>query len=78
MEAQINDFKELEPSKKEEAGELNLFGFNACGDRRKAQEQAWEHVEKSTQPCIFQIEFQRTVDHFRLDLAVYNPYYQTE
>lgn len=54
LDAQINDIKELEPkSKKEEGGSLGLFGFNACYDRKKAQEMAWEHVEKSTTPCIF-------------------------
>lgn len=53
LDAQISDIKELEGSKKEEPESMNLFGFNACYDRKKAQEMAWEHVEKSTTPCIF-------------------------
>lgn len=36
MDAQINDIKELEPSKKIEAASMNLFGYNACYDRRMA------------------------------------------
>ena len=52
LEAQIADIKELEPGKKEAPVPMALFGFNACYDRRKAQEKAWEHVEKSTTPCI--------------------------
>ena len=55
MEAHISDIKELEAnkSKKEPSCEMNLFGFNACYDRKKAQEMAWENVGKSTTPCIF-------------------------
>lgn len=77
LDAQISDIRELEPnkSKKELAECMNLFGFNACYDRKKAQEMAWEHVEKSTTPCIFQIEFNRELDYFKLNRPEYTPYH---
>lgn len=78
MDTQISDIKELEPTKKEAAGSMNLFGFNACYDRRMAQTKAWEHLEKSTTPCIFQIEFNSSVNNFKLDKPEYTPYFQTE
>ena len=53
LEAQIADIKELDPGKKDSAIPLALLGYNACYDRRKAQEKAWENLEKSTTPCIF-------------------------
>lgn len=53
LDAQISDIRELEPSKKEPSECMNLSGFNAAYDRKKAQEDAWQHVEKSTTPCIF-------------------------
>lgn len=78
LEAQIADIKELEPGKKDEAVPMALFGFNACYDRRKAQEKAWEHVEKSTTPCILQIEYSRETDYFKINRPDYTPYHQSE
>lgn len=78
LNAQINDIQELEATKKLASESMNLFGFNAAYDRRKAQDMAWKHVEKSTTPTIFQIEFNRPSDYFKLNLPEYTPYYKTE
>lgn len=78
LDAQISDIKEFEPTKKEPAGCIGLTGFNACYDRKKAQETAWEHVEKTTTPVIIQIEFGSEVNYFKLNKPEYTPYSQSE
>jgi hypothetical protein len=78
LDQQLADIKELEPTKKEEAGHLNLSGFNTLIDRKRAQEAAWQNVEKNTTPCVIQIEFAREVDYFKLNKPEYTPYHQTE
>lgn len=69
LDAQIADIKELEGTKKEKALTMNLMGFNTCYDRKQAQDKAFEHVEKSTNPTIFEIVYTRQEDYLRLNLA---------
>lgn len=78
LDAQISDMKEFEPTKKEQAGCIALKGFNACYDRKKAQEMAWEHVEKTTTPVIIQVEFSSEINYFKLNRPEYTPYHQSE
>ena len=65
-------------NKKEPKGEINLIGIQACYDRKRAQELAWMHQEKSTKPSIIQVEFTRPTGYFKLNKPAYTPYSSTE
>lgn len=75
LDAQISDIKELEGTKKEQGCLMNLTGYSVCADRKTAFDLAWTNVEKSTTPCIVQIEFNSKRDFFKLNKPMYSPYH---